>query len=381
MPIRNRGGAKQQIKVLVYRCGIALGFVSLALGLTLLLQRLFPCPFLFLFFAAVMASAWLGKFEAGLFAVLLSTAAVDYFYVPPLHSFRVNATAAVYFVAFIICAVIAGWISASVRSKEEALRKTCDQFERDAAERNTELIGTQAALAHLSRVLGMGELTSSIIHEIGQPLTAIAMHAGACAEWLSANPPNVTKARQSAQMVVQEGDRAGVVINRVRALFRKEAPTRIEGDLNETICELLALLHEETRKRQISLELELAVGLPKVKIDRVQIQQVVLNLVLNAMDAMSIISGPKRLKISSRQENPDEILVSVEDSGVGVDPAQLEKIFAPFFSTKSQGMGLGLTISRSIVEAHEGRLWASHASSGGTVFQFTLPIRSGSYDA
>ena len=354
--------------------GVSLLSVGLAFTLTTLLQPLFPYPFLFLFFGAVMTSAWFGGTAAGLLAVLLSTIIVEYFFVPPVHSFSISTTAEAYFVSFVVCALAASWISSAKKKSEVALQEALDSLEVRVSERSAELLKTQTELAHLSQVLSMGELTASIAHEINQPITAVVTHGHACIEWLSANPPNLEKTRQTVERIIQDGTRAGATISRVRALFKKEAPVKDWLDVNEVVHELTLFLRDEAARRGILVHTDLVPGLPKVKADRVQLQQVLLNLSMNGMDAMDdIMDRRKELVIGARVENAN-VVVRVEDSGKGLDQQTTEKIFTPFFTTKAQGIGLGLSLSRSILEAHEGRLWASPRASGGTIFQFTLPI-------
>ncbi len=370
-----------QIRSLLQGYAIALLSVSLAFAATLLLQRFFPYPFLFLFFGAVMASGWFGGTGPGLVSVVLSTLLVDYFFVPPFHSFAVSASAVAYFVAFVACALIAGWVGASKRKNVAALKHGLDMLEVRVSERSAELMKTQAELAHLSQVLSMGELTASIAHEINQPLTAVVTHGHACVEWLSANPPNLEKTRQTIERIIQDGTRAGAVLSRIRALFKKEAPAKDWFDMNEVIHELTVFLRDEAVRRHISIRTDLVPGLSKVKADRVQLQQVVLNLMMNGMDAVAEMTGrPKELVLSAREQDA-ELLVRVEDSGIGLDAETSEKIFHPFFTTKPHGIGMGLSISRSIIEAHEGHLWAVPRPSGGAIFQFTLPIQPRESDA
>lgn len=363
------------------RYGIALLSVAVAFVSTLLLGPLFPYPFLFLFFGAVMVSAWFAGLVGGFFAVLISTLLIDYFFVPPLHSFSVSTSAEAYFIAFVLCALVAGWLSSEKRKSEEALKDALDQLEVRVSERTAELMKTQAELAHLSQVLNMGELAASIAHEINQPLTAVVAHGHACVEWLSASPPNLEKTRQTVERIIQEGTRAGSVLGRIRALFKKEAPARDWLDLNEVIHELIVFVRDEAHRRHIAIRAELSPGLPKIKGDRVQLQQVVLNLVMNGLDAMAETSDrAKELLIRTRRE-ASEVVVQVEDSGIGLDTESGEKIFNPFFTTKPHGIGMGLSISRSIVEAHEGRLTGLPRPSGGAIFQFVLPIHSRESDA
>ena len=357
--------------------GTAAVLATLALLASLGIQHLFdfPYPFLFLFFGAVMVSAWIGGMGAGLFAVLLSTLSVDYFFVPPFYSWQISTTAETYFVAFVLCALVASWISSAKKRSEEALQEARDQLEIKVSERTAALMQTQADLARLSRALSMGELTASIAHEISQPLTAVVTNGDACLQWLSASPPNLEKARQSTEKIVQDGTRAGAVVARIRALFKKEEPVKDWVNVNETIQELVEFLRHEASSRQIFIGTQLIPSMPLVNVDRVQLQQVVLNLVMNAMDALAGARGKEsEIVIRSTTSGQNEILVSVEDCGPGLNPDTIDKIFDPFFTTKPQGIGVGLSISRSIIESHEGRLWSSPNPNGGAIFQFTLPI-------
>jgi C4-dicarboxylate-specific signal transduction histidine kinase len=377
--------------------------VAIAFALTFVLRYFFPYPVLFLFFAAVMASAWFGGTGAGLFAVLLSTLLTDYFFVPPFNSFIVDATNVSYFGAFVVCALVASWVSSTKKKSEEALKEARVELEIRVTERTAELQKsnaelrwtiqehdkaqqalreTQTELAHLSRVFSMGELTSSIAHEISQPLTAVVTHGHACLEWLSASPPNVEKARRTTENIIQDGTRAGAVLGRIRSLFKKESPAQDWLDMNEVIGELTVFLRDEAGRRGISVRTDLARDLPRVTGDRVQLQQVVLNLLMNGMDAMNgVAAGAKQLLIRSRRHDARTILVSVEDSGVGLRPEIESRIFEPFFTTKPQGIGMGLSISRTIVESHRGRLWAESGRASGALFQFTIPLDSGDSDA
>ena len=366
--------------------GYAIAFllVSVALGATLLLQHLFAHPFFLLFFAAVMSSSWIGGTGPGLFSVLLSTVAVGYFLVPPSYSFTISAAEESYFISFILCAFGAPWVSLVKKQSEEALKQARDLLEIRVAERtaqleksNAELQERERRLAHLSRILSLGELTSSIAHEVNQPLTAVVTYGHACIELLSTDSPDIEEARRAAQRIIQDGTRAGAVLQSIRAMFKKETVVEDALGMNDVIRDLTMFLRDEALRQQVSLRTDLSSDLHSVRGDRVQLQQVVLNLMLNAMDAMSgITDRPRELIVSSCRGNQGEILIRVEDTGVGLSPKTAEKIFHPFFTTKAQGIGMGLSISRSIVEAHEGRLWATPRPSGGAIFQFTLPIGS-----
>jgi C4-dicarboxylate-specific signal transduction histidine kinase len=361
-----------------FRYGIAFALVAVALFVSLGMQRLFafPYPFLFLFFGAVMVSAWFSGMVAGLVTVLLSTVLVDYFFVPPFYSWQISTTAETYFVAFVVCALVASWISSTKKHSEEELQEARSQLEIKVSERSAALMQTQAELARLSRVLSMGELTASIAHEISQPITAVVTNGHACLQWLSTNPPNLERAQQSTESIIQDGTRAGAVIARMRALFRKEDPVKNSVDVNALIHELLGFLRHEATSRHVSIRIDLSSSLCAIKADRVQLQQVVLNLVMNAMDALSETSTPnKEIVIRSRKQEPNELLIVVEDCGAGINLEMADKMFDPFFTTKQHGIGVGLSISRSIVESHRGRLWASPNPTGGAIFQFTLPIQ------
>jgi C4-dicarboxylate-specific signal transduction histidine kinase len=233
----------------------------------------------------------------------------------------------------------------------------------------------QNELAHVGRVTTMGELAASIAHEVSQPLSAVVTNANACLRWLATTPPNVLEARDSVSNIVRDGQRAGEVIRRIRALLKKTPPQPSEQDVNELLHEVMPLVRDALLKDNIDAHLELADSLPRVKGDRVQLQQVILNLVMNGIEAMhQIARGPRRLEISSRLLESGEVAVTVRDSGVGVEPATFEKLFEPFFTTKPSGMGMGLSVSRAIVESHGGRLWASRNDGPGASFHVALPV-------
>jgi signal transduction histidine kinase len=220
----------------------------------------------------------------------------------------------------------------------------------------------------------MGELTASIAHEVNQPLAGVVSNAGASLRWLAGDPPNLDKAREATQRIVRDGKRAGEIIARIRALTRRAAAAQEELDLNETIRDVLALVGDEAKRHGVSIQTQFAGDLAPVAGDRVQLQQVVLNLVMNGIEAMSSITEQARdLVITTRNLEPDQVQVTVEDSGIGLDPNAMAKIFDPFYTTKPGGMGMGLSICRSILQAHGGRLWAEGKDGPGTIFHFTLP--------
>jgi PAS domain S-box-containing protein len=261
----------------------------------------------------------------------------------------------------------------------------------------------QAELAHVTRVAALGELTASIAHEINQPLGAVVNNASACVRWLAAH--NLEEARQSASLVIAEGHRAGKIISRIRALAKKAPPQKDWLDINETIGEVIAIARSAVQRNRISLQSQLANDLPLILGDRIQLQQVILNLLINAIEAMSEVSeGPRALWVSSQKftkmaaqgsralqsgeaeedmllaralagAEGTHVLIALRDSGPGLDPKGFDRLFNAFYTTKPQGLGMGLAISRSIIEAHGGWLWAKANAPRGAVFQFTLPIR------
>jgi C4-dicarboxylate-specific signal transduction histidine kinase len=230
----------------------------------------------------------------------------------------------------------------------------------------------QADLAHINRVTAMGQLTASLAHEIKQPISAAVTNAKTCLRWLGRDEPNVAEASEAASRLVKDVARAADIIGRIGSLFKKSAPQREFVDVNELIREMIALLRSEATRYSISIRTELAEDLPRVMADRVQLQQVFMNLMLNGIDAMKETSGGSELAIKS-EAGDGQLVISVSDTGVGLPPEQADQIFEAFFTTKDNGTGMGLPISRSIIESHGGRLWAACASGRGATFQFTLP--------
>jgi C4-dicarboxylate-specific signal transduction histidine kinase len=237
---------------------------------------------------------------------------------------------------------------------------------------------SQAELARVARLTTMGELTASIAHEVNQPLAAVVTNANASLHWLAATPPNLDEVREAIRRIIRDGTRAGDVITRIRTLLKKGEPTRIPLDLNEVIQETVALTQPELARRKVSLQTELAPKLPRVKADRVQLQQVLLNLVVNALDSLSAVTDrPRVLRILTGPGGSEEVRVAVQDTGVGMDQEQSERLFEALFTTKPHGLGMGLAISRSIIEAHGGRLWMTPNDGPGVTFHFSLPTQNG----
>jgi C4-dicarboxylate-specific signal transduction histidine kinase len=235
----------------------------------------------------------------------------------------------------------------------------------------------QADLARVNRVMLLGEITASIAHEVNQPIGATVTNANACARFLAAEPPNMEEARNALSRIVRDGRRAAEVVSRVRELMRNAPPQREPVELNQTILDVVGLIQGDLERHRIRLHAILAGGLPPVTGDRVQIQQVILNLLVNGIEAMHLTDDRSRdLSVHARQAVPDEVLVEVRDCGVGLQSAEADRLFDSFYTTKPQGMGMGLTISRSIIEAHGGRLWAAPNDPYGAIFSFTLPLEA-----
>jgi C4-dicarboxylate-specific signal transduction histidine kinase len=231
----------------------------------------------------------------------------------------------------------------------------------------------QADLAHVSRVTTLGEMAASIAHEVDQPLSGVVINANACLRFLTGPSPNLDEVRDGLQAIARDGQRAGDVTTRIRAFARRTETEKEPLDINEVIREVVALAEGETRRAHACLRTELAGNLPRVLGDRIQLQQVVLNLLLNGLEAMHTVAGhPRELVITTQREETDRVHVAVRDSGSGIDPQLATRVFEAFFTTKRSGMGMGLSISRSIVEQHSGRLWVVANAGPGTTFHFTV---------
>jgi C4-dicarboxylate-specific signal transduction histidine kinase len=274
------------------------------------------------------------------------------------------------------------------RTKDYSLRvdhKSNDEIGRLAAGFNDMLAELSAAreresadqleLARASRLTTMGAMTASIAHEINQPLAAIAANANAGLRWLARSSPDLEEVHAALKRINTDAHRAGEIIQSVRSIFKKAPQQGTLVDVNTLIQEVLALVHGDLMSHQVAAKTDLDRDVLPVQADRVQLQQVVLNLITNAIEAMNSVEGrPRLLTVSTRPHERDDVLIRVQDSGPGIDPGGLERIFDAFFSTKSSGMGMGLFICRSIAEAHGGHLWATSAEPGGAVFNLVLPV-------
>jgi signal transduction histidine kinase len=332
-------------------------------------------------------SAWFGGFRPGLVAVALSVLAFDYFFLPPTFSLEPNVNELPRLVLFAMAALLVGLLSAAQRSATESLRQARDslavkvqELERASAERDQAqgaLHQAQAELAHVTRLTTMGELTASIAHEVGQPLTGVINNANACLGLLPDEAPNLEEVREALTEIIDDADRASAIITRIRQLSKRAPIEKSLLDLRDVVNDVLALARYESGTRRITIRTELPSDLPLVSGDRVQLQQVLLNLVVNGMDAMSAVEESRRVLIirtgRESQNGVPAVLLCVKDAGAGLKPEEMDRLFEAFYTTKPEGMGMGLAISRSIVETHGGRLWAEPNQGPGATFLFSLP--------
>jgi signal transduction histidine kinase len=338
-----------------------LTFVCVRLGLNL-------ATALCLYLTVIILLSFWGSFVSSAVVSLIAVVLLDYYFTPPMFTFQIkdpfDSTAIVLFLT----------TSGVITTLASRSRIRSDQLVLEANLRAEEALRqAQAELAHANRVMLVGEMTASIAHEINQPLTGVVANAGTCLRYLAAQTPNLEEARQYLGFIARDGKRAAEVIRRIRALVKKMPPRKDVLDMNEAIREVIALTQNELQRSAVTLRTRLSSEVPLVPADRTQLQQVILNLIVNAVEAMNEVRDrPRELTVSSGSESND-VFVEVRDSGPGVDPANLDRLFNSFFTTKSEGMGMGLSISRSIIEAHGGRLWAMPNEPHGVVFRFTVP--------
>ena len=354
-----------------------------------------------LFTFAVILSAWFGGTGPGLLATALSTVAFYYYFLPSKHPFVAKPEDIPRLLIFTASVLFVGLLTARQRGATESLRRARDDLketvqdlkitnealqaeslERKRADEEREraeerLRQAQAELAHVSRVTAMGELTASLAHEVNQPIAAAVTDANTCLRWLNRDQPDLQEAREAASRIVTDATRAAEIITRIRLLFKKGVAEQQLFDINEAIQEMIVLLRTEAMQCSVSVRTELATNLPKLEGDRVQLQQVVMNLMINSFDAMKAVDGTRELTIKSELAENEQLMVSISDTGVGLPAQQTDQIFNAFFTTKPDGTGMGLSISRSIVEAHGGRLWAGTNSPRGASFHFSLPAKTG----
>jgi C4-dicarboxylate-specific signal transduction histidine kinase len=352
-----------------------------------------------LYLAVVVLASVMDAFVAAVLVSVVAVLCLDYFFAEPRFSLRMddplNIVAVIVFLgtALLITRVIAqrkraeavlqkvlGELESKVQERTAELAKANDGLRSEMGERQRAeeaLQKAQAELAHVTRVMTLGELMASIAHEVNQPLAAVVTNAQACLRWLALETPRLDEARAAVERIVRDGNRASEVIQRIRALAKKTEPQMVSLDINDVIREAISLEQREMLNQRVSLRTELASTLPAVLGDRIQLQQVVINLMMNGLEAMAPVTDrPREMLIRSQPHEAGEVLVAVQDSGIGIDSASAERLFNAFFTTKASGMGMGLSISRSIIMAHGGNLMASPNVDHGATFQFTLPSSS-----
>ena len=370
--------------------------VAAATGFTFLLEVGSPeSPYLFSFFVAIVISAWFAGTAPGWISVLLSILAVDYFFIPPIYVLDFSVKDLPWLAAFVGCAVATNGLSLKRRRTEDELHRAHNELEQRVNERTMELRlanerliaeiaertqteaalrETQSELARAARIMTVGELTSSIAHEINQPLAAVISNAEAALNWLQRSPPALSEARELVAAIVAAGGRVGDIIVRIRSLIKKGAPDLIALNINDVVDSVLTTASDSFKTREVVIERRLDAGLPLVLGDWVQLQQLVSNLVNNAAEAMAdVFDRPRKLVVWTKQAPSDGVLIVVEDSGRGLADADASRLFEPFYSTKAEGTGMGLSISRSIVEFHGGKISVVSSSGCGTVFHVELP--------
>jgi C4-dicarboxylate-specific signal transduction histidine kinase len=341
------------------RYGLAIICCGVALALAWPIDAPSSC-----FLLAVTVSSLFGGLGPGLLSVALSALAFEHFFLwrmfPPAHETATFLRFAVFVIATLLITALM-----EIKRRVEESRTRAQEALRLA----------HSDLARVNRVTTMGELTASLAHEVNQPIAAAVTDANTCLRWLTRDQPDMEEAREAASRVVKDAIRATEIISRIRLTFTKSAPQRELVDLNEVIREMIVLLRNEASRCSISVRTELVPHLPRVIGDRVQLQQVMMNLMINAIDAMKNVEGTRELVIKSQRTEDEQLVLAVTDTGVGLPPQQADQIFNAFFTTKSHGTGMGLRISRSIVELHGGRLWAADNSPRGASFYLTLPTK------
>jgi len=372
--------------------GYAVGFLSVAAALLVArLQFNLQAAPVSLFLCAIMFTAWVGGLRSGVLAAVLSLLSFKYYFVTPFHSLALDSTEIPRLVVFTLAAGFVLAITAAQKRSEEKLRKTARELQTNIDDLNRtqqELHKAQAELAHMTRLTTMGELTASIAHEVNQPLTAVVNNANACISLLDPAPPrpgeggpngvsNLEDIREALGEIRDDAERASAVVGRVRQLAKRTPVEKSLLDLKDVINDVMALARYESATRRVTIRTDLSQDLPSVLGDRVQLQQVLLNLVMNGMDAMDTIEESQRvLVIGGRREARDGssgALLRVQDAGIGFKPQEMDRLFEAFYTTKPNGMGMGLAISRSIIEAHAGRLWPQPNPGPGATFFINLP--------
>jgi C4-dicarboxylate-specific signal transduction histidine kinase len=389
-PNRNRRFWRSAVQCLVGSIGVALvTFVCFRLHV-----RAGIAALLYLIVVVLLSSS--DAFVPSVIVSIIAVSCLDFFFIPPIFSLRLsNPLDFIALVAFLGTAWLITNQMARRKRAEEALQKLLGELESKVRQRTFELASAndklrtemnehqraeealqkaQAELAHVSRLMTLGELTASISHEVNQPIAAVVTNGQVCLRLLALETPRPDDVRTTVERIVRDANRASEVIQRIRALAKRSEPQMLSLDINDVIREATLLVQREVLSHGVSLRTELSSALPHVLGDRVQLQQVVINLLMNGVEAMaSITDRPREIIIRSQLHEEGQVLVAVLDSGIGIDSNTAEKLFTAFFTTKPSGMGIGLSISRSIIRAHGGKLWVSPNANHGAAFQFTVP--------
>jgi C4-dicarboxylate-specific signal transduction histidine kinase len=364
-PVQDRRGRLRRL-LMVWACGLAA--IALVTWVSFLLRLNSNTVGFEYLIVIVLASL----FDSLITSVILSLAAVvclDFFFIAPIFSIEIaNATDLVMQVAFVITSLIVTGLVRQVRDLSASHREQARLL--DLTQR---LRQAQAELAHATRLTTLGELSASIAHEVSQPLAAIVANGDAGLRFLARDPPDLDEVREALQQIVGDGKRAGGVIQRIRALTRKAESETVSLDLNGVIREAAALIERELAENGATLRLDLAPDLPQVRGDAIQLQQVVINLMINGVQGMAGVASPRLMEVTSSVDREGAVSVAIRDSGVGLGPEPDARLFNAFFTTKPGGMGMGLSICRTIVEAHDGRVWGERNEGPGATFRFRLP--------
>jgi C4-dicarboxylate-specific signal transduction histidine kinase len=356
----------------------------------------FEGPNFFLFFVAIALTAWVGGHGPGWLSVMLSVLAADFFFTPPLYVIDLSAKDIPWFIAFALCAMAVNAMSLQRRRMEVMLRRAYDELEQRVQERTLDLQlsnnkltavtlerslteaalrETQNELAHVARIMTVSELTASIAHEVNQPLAAVTANSEAALNWLKRSPPDLNQAAESIAAATTAGRRASDVISRIRALLTNGMPTVAAVDVNGIVGNVLALAGGRLEKQNIAVTCRLETIPPLMLGDTIQLQQLLLNLVNNAADAMvDVLDRERELTIETRQSATNKVTITVQDTGHGLAKVDATKLFQPFYSTKPSGMGMGLSICRTIVDFHKGTIRAMPRSPYGSTFEVELPL-------
>jgi len=369
------------------RYGLALLSVAAAAGLARAFLY-FHLPLAFNAFAlsAIAITFWYGGTKPGIVAAVLSALVRSYMFDPEINSI----SRVLYDLVFLVFALLMTGVTRArddlevrVAERTTELTRANEDLKLEIAERNRAeeaLRQSQGDLARISRVTTMGELAASLAHEVNQPIAAAVTDANTCLRWLTREEPDLGEAREAASRMVRDVSRATEIISRIRSFFKKGALQREPVDVNEVIRGMIELLRSEAARYSIAMRTDLSENLPRIMGDRVQLQQVLMNLMINSIEAMKDMNGPRQLSIKTQSPEGAQLLVSVSDTGVGLPPQAADQIFNPFFTTKGNGTGMGLRISRSIVESHGGRLWAADNPPRGASFHLSLPSRADSHE-